>query len=220
MPSPATLIFGGASWATETAFDGSAAQKQALVLLSSAGITKIDSAVVYGNNESILGQINAAKTHAIDSKYPGGLSPEPSTKEAIIATALKGLENTKADFFDVYYLHAPDRRVPLEPQLEAINSLYQDGKIKRFGISNFLPGEVEDVIRIASEKGWILPTVYQGTYSAIARRAETELFPLLRKHNIEFYAYSPIAGGFLTKRPEDLIAEAGPQGQGRWDPTS
>jgi aryl-alcohol dehydrogenase-like predicted oxidoreductase len=39
--------------------------------------------------------------------------------------------------------------------------------------------------------------------------------PTLRKNNISFYAYSPIAGGFLTKTPEQLLAG----GEGRWDPS-
>jgi len=47
----------------------------------------------------------------------------------------------------------------------------------------------------------ILPTVFQGNYNAISRHIETDLFPLLRKLNISFYAYSPIAGGFLVKTP-------------------
>lgn len=41
--------------------------------------------------------------------------------------------------------------------------------------------------------------VYQGNYSAIARKQETLLFPTLRKLGISFYVYSPIAGGYLTK---------------------
>lgn len=45
----------------------------------------------------------------------------------------------------------------------------------------------------------VLPTAFQGNYNAIARHTEEDLFPLLRKLHISFYAYSPIAGGFLVK---------------------
>lgn len=71
-------------------------------------------------------------------------------------------------------------------------------------------------MQISKEKNWIAPSVYQGNYSAVARRAESELLPVLRKHGIQFYAYSPIAGGFLTKSVEQLTKGAG----GRWDPSS
>lgn len=55
------------------------------------------------------------------------------------------------------------------------------------------------MVRVAKEKGFIAPTVYQGNYSPVARKQEELLFPVLRKHGIAFYAYSPLAGGFLTK---------------------
>jgi aryl-alcohol dehydrogenase-like predicted oxidoreductase len=83
-------------------------------------------------------------------------------------------------------------------------------------LSNYLPEEIEEVIRISREKNYILPSVYQGNYSAVARRPESELFSTLRKHNISFYAYSPIAGGFLTKDVEKLTSG----GEGRWDPNT
>ncbi|KAL2825123.1 NADP-dependent oxidoreductase domain-containing protein, partial [Aspergillus pseudoustus] len=115
---------------------------------------------------------------------------------------------------DVYYIHAPDRRIPLEHLLSGINTVYTSGSFKRLGLSNFLPHEVLDVIRISKEKGYVLPTVYQGNYNAVARQSESTLLPILRENGIAYYAYSPIAGGFLTK--DVGVIEAG--GEGRWDP--
>lgn len=100
---------------------------------------------------------------------------------------------------DVYYLHAPDRRLPWKDTLSGLNELYKQGAFKRLGLSNFLGHEVEEIIRVAKENNFVLPSVYQGNYSAVARRVEEEILPILRKHNIAFYAYSPIAGGFLSK---------------------
>lgn len=66
----------------------------------------------------------------------------------------------------------------------------------------------------AKEHGYILPTVYQGNYNPVARLQETVLFPTLRKLGIAFYAYSPLAGGFLTKTAADIEA-----GKGRFNDT-
>lgn len=52
----------------------------------------------------------------------------------------------------------------------------------------------------------------RGNYSAVARKQEELLFPTLRKLGISFYAYSPIAGGFLTKTKQDVL-----DGKGRFD---
>ena len=69
----------------------------------------------------------------------------------------------------------------------------------------------------AASKGYVLPTVFQGHYNAVARHDETALFPLLRELNIAFYAYSPLAGGFLVKDAKTLDAGGG---QGRWNPSN
>lgn len=94
-----------------------------------------------------------------------------------------------------------------------MNAIHKAGTFKRLGLSNFLADEVEEAVRICHKKGYILPSVFQGNYSAVARHTETNLLPTLRKHDISFYAYSPIAGGFLTKSVESLLAG----GQVRYD---
>lgn len=118
---------------------------------------------------------------------------------------------------NIFYLHAPDRQSPLEEALEGINELYKAGKFKSFGLSNFRADEVETVIQLAKQKQFVLPTVYQGNYNPISRKQEIELFPILRKHNLAFYAYSPLAGGFLAKSKKNLLKGGL---SGRWDPNT
>ena len=65
-------------------------------------------------------------------------------------------------------------------------------------------------------KNFVLPTVYQGNYNPVCRHIEKDLFPVLRELKICFFAYSPLAGGFLVKSPETIKNG----GSGRWDPTS
>lgn len=84
----------------------------------------------------------------------------------------------------------------------------------QFGISNFSPAQVQEIHAIASSKGYVLPTVYQGSYSLLSRNLEHELFPILRSLSIAFQAYAPIAGGFLVRTPEFI---ANPPDGGRWD---
>jgi aflatoxin B1 aldehyde reductase len=42
---------------------------------------------------------------------------------------------------DLWYLHAPDRTVPLEETAKAVNDLLKEGKFKRWGVSNFMSWE-------------------------------------------------------------------------------
>jgi aflatoxin B1 aldehyde reductase len=113
---------------------------------------------------------------------------------------------------DIFYIHAPDTSVPLADWLPGVQEVYKSGVFSRFGLSNFQADNVQEVYDHCKENGYVLPTVYQGNYSAVARKQDTLLFPLLRKLGISFYAYSPIAGGFLTKTKQQIE-----EGAGRFD---
>jgi aryl-alcohol dehydrogenase-like predicted oxidoreductase len=114
---------------------------------------------------------------------------------------------------DIFYIHQPDHSIPISETLAGINELHQAGHFKRFGLSNYLAADVQAVYDHCKEHSYVLPTVYQGNYNPVARGSEKSLFPTLRKLSIAFYAYSPLAGGFLAKTVEDVEA-----GKGRFDP--
>ncbi|KAK5693415.1 hypothetical protein LTR97_009984 [Elasticomyces elasticus] len=99
---------------------------------------------------------------------------------------------------DVMYLHAPTFDVEDEETLGAVNEAFQKGQFRKFGLSNYSPARVENFVAIAEKNGWVKPTVYQGQYNPIARLAEKDLLPVLRKHGIAFRAYSPSGGGIFS----------------------
>jgi aflatoxin B1 aldehyde reductase len=106
-------------------------------------------------------------------------------------------------------MHAPDDCTPLSSTLAGVNEAYKKGYFSRFGLSNYRVEDVEAVYNHCNENGYVLPTVYQGNYSPVARKQDTLLFPTLRRLKIAFYAYSPLAGGFLTKTKEQVKQGAG-----------
>jgi aflatoxin B1 aldehyde reductase len=99
--------------------------------------------------------------------------------------------------------------VPLSSTLAGVNEVYKKGYFTRFGLSNYRAEEVEAVYYYCKQHDYVLPTAYQGNYSAVARKPDTVLFPTLRKLGIAFYAYSPLAGGFLTRTKEQVAAGEG-----------
>jgi len=93
--------------------------------------------------------------------------------------------------------------------MEGVNEVYKTGVFERFGLSNYSAEDVQKVYDVCKDKGFVLPTAYQGNYSPIARKQDTQLFPTLRKLGMAFYAYSPLAGGFLTKTKQQITDGAG-----------
>lgn len=69
-----------------------------------------------------------------------------------------------------------------------MDAALREGKFKQYGLSNYSAAEVRRVLEICERDGYVKPSVYEGHYNAIVRGGEKELFPLLREHNMAFYA--------------------------------
>lgn len=202
-------VFGGASLSDAATFKTHEQRTEIANVLLANGVTNLDTARLYGGSEVAIGQLDKRTEFTIDTKLEGGFKPGSVSKEDVIKNAQDSLDRVGIKQFDILYIHAPDTSVPFEETLAGINEVHQKGIFRRFGLSNFTPDQVQEVYDIAKSKGYVLPTVYQGNYNPVARHYDTILFPLLRKLGINFYAYSPLAGGFLTKTAADLDAGAG-----------
>jgi aflatoxin B1 aldehyde reductase len=151
-----------------------------------------------------------------------------------LADSLKALGSDKVD---LWYLHAPDRSVPIEETLRGVNELHKQGKFKRWGVSNFMAWEgssslhlplhililtynaktVATICEICRSNSYPLPSVYQGVYNALHRTIEAELLPCLRHYNMSFYAFNPLAGGWLTDRYHRDTSDASLEPGSRFD---
>lgn len=173
---------------------------------------EIDTARAYGNGscEEFLGAIGwqdrglqmATKlypTARVDLKwmFEEDFTHSPADLRRGLMDSLKALNTKKIDLF---YLHAPDRKVPFEETLGEVNKLHQEGYFERFGISNYQSWEIAQICEICKKNNWVLPTVYQGLYNAYHRVTEGELIPCLRHYGLSLYVYNPLAGGLLTSR--------------------
>ena len=175
---------------------------------TASGHNELDTANVYnkGKTETLLGElispdqrkeiILASKVHPWNDN---GLQPAQVTKQLDAS-----LQRLNTDHVDLLYLHSPDLQTPVEQTLETCHQLYQQGKFKSFGLSNFAAWQVAEVVEKCRYHGWMQPTVYQGMYNALTRDVEKELFACLRHYEIKFYAYNPLAGGLLTGKYQTI----------------
>ena len=191
--------------------DKASAQKMVETFLSE-GHNHLDTAYIYckGKTESILGELITPKlreqTYLATKAHPshnGGLSAN-----SIIEQLETSLTRLKADYVDLFYLHSPDLNTPIKETLHACWQLYQSGKFKDFGLSNYAAWQVSEIYEICAHNGWMKPVVYQGMYNALTRDVERELFPCLRNYGIKFFAYNPLAGGLLTGKHRSFTESA------------
>ncbi|KAK9479788.1 NADP-dependent oxidoreductase domain-containing protein [Lipomyces japonicus] len=196
--------------------------KDILSLFEKTGNNLLDTAYIYpapysGEAETILGNLDVTKNgkFVINTKV-NSFKDGSHHPDQIFKSVEEQFKRLKLGKVHTLYLHAPDRTISFEDSHRAINELYKQGKFEKFGISNYSPGEIQGFIDRASKYGWVAPSSYEGLYNIVSRRAETELLPILRSANIEFYAYSPLASGFFSniKRGQE------PPKGGHFDPTT
>ena len=65
------------------------------------------------------------------------------SKKHIVSCLEKSLSELQTDYIDVLLLHRPSPLLQVEEVAEAISSLISEGKIKVFGVSNFLPEQID-----------------------------------------------------------------------------
>ncbi|KAH6892494.1 NADP-dependent oxidoreductase domain-containing protein [Thelonectria olida] len=210
---PPNLAVGTHAWLPT---DEDVPRQQAVIAsMRQHGVKALDTARMYGGgaSETAIGNQGLGQEFAITTKAATGVFEGSGNN--IVKDANESLEALKVKKVRTYLLHGPDETVPLEAQMDAIQSLYEEGKFDAFGFSNFTQDQVLEYYNYNKAKNYILPTVYQSSYSPAVRRNETILFPTLRELGFSIQAYSPMAGGLLAKTP-DFIE----QGKGSWDPST
>lgn len=157
-------------------------------------------------NKTVLSPNNALIASKAMPRHEHGLSDKG------IRTQLQvSLSRLQTSSIDLFYLHwpSPDHNAKIGETLKTINDLYQKGKFKRFGLSNYSAWQVAEIWYLCDQRNWVKPTVYQGMYNAMTRSVEEELIPCLRKFGIAFNAYNPLAGGLLSGKHQFQQKEEG-----------
>lgn len=190
-------------------FGGQVSEQDALRIVQSAqnmGINYIDTADVYtkGESERITGKaIHAQRDKwVLESKVCNATSADPNdnglSRRHIIKAVEDSLVRLNTDYIDVYYLHRPDHRTPLEETMEAMNSLIRSGKIRYTGISNFSAWTIADILALCAQRLLTAPVINQTVYNLLARGIESELIPFAQAHEMGVMVYNPLASGMLT----------------------
>lgn len=204
MSARTAIVYGSAPLGNRDPFNKPEDVEKLYSVLLKHNVKEIDTAQLYQESENKLGETKAGERFTLHTKWAGGWQPGWATRDNIVNSAKESMKKLGVKQVDIFYIHSPDAKTNISETLAGVQEVYQLGLFKRFGLSNYLAEDVQKVYDHCKEKGYILPTVYQGNYSPVARRQETLLFPTLRKLGISFYAYSPLAGGFLTKTAQQI----------------
>ena len=201
-------------------FGGQADEAEAARLIDCCfdrGINFIDTANIYerGLSETILGKILVGRRQEVvlASKVRGkmGEGPDESglSRRAMTRAIDESLARLGTDYLDIYYLHMPDRTVPIEESLETMDRLIDQGKVRYAATSNYSGWEVCRMLWLAEQNELQSPYISQPMYNLLARGIEQEYLPMCRELGVSTVIYNPLAGGLLTGKQKREAPLAG-----------
>jgi len=167
------------------------------------GITLIDTAPVYGfgRSEEIVGKAltDGLRQHVIIATKVGlewrdRKITRNGSRERLMREIGDSLRRLRTDTIDVYQVHWPDPKVPMEETAKAMLELYERGTIRAIGASNFSVAQIESFRRVAPLH------VLQPPYNLFERAIESEILPYCRKHGIATFGYGALCRGLLSGR--------------------
>jgi aryl-alcohol dehydrogenase-like predicted oxidoreductase len=168
------------------------------------GINLIDTAPAYGSgvSEEIVGKAIATagvRARAIIATKVGleireGTAYRNATRQRIFQEIDASLRRLRTNYIDIYQVHWPDPLVPIEETAEAMQVLYEAGKIRAIGVSNFSVAQMESFRRVAPLH------VVQPPYNLFERAIEAEILPYCHANNIAIFGYGALCRGLLSGR--------------------
>jgi len=169
------------------------------------GITLLDTANSYneGESERVVGRAIADRRQAFLVASKVGLArrgkhPEGLDKARVVAACEESLERLGTDHIDIYYLHAPDPRTPIENTLEGIGDLLTAGKIRSWAVSNHASWQILEMVHLCERSGLAPPVMSQVIYNLLIRQLEYEYFKFTSKYRVHSTIYNPLAGSLLS----------------------
>lgn len=164
-----------------------------------AGYRHIDTAFAYGNEASVGRAVKDSKIPREKLFLTTKLPSDIKDFDGALKSFEMSLKNLDCGYIDLYLIHAPwpwsdvgrDCREGNIAAWKAMIKLYEEGRVRAIGVSNFQPEDIE-VIKKATN---VLPMANQIRY--FVGNTQPKVSGYCRENGILIQAYSPLATGEL-----------------------
>jgi aryl-alcohol dehydrogenase-like predicted oxidoreductase len=198
-------IFLGAMTFQHTDSDATRQYRGILDTYAEAGGNVIDTAVNYGESETVLGELLAGRrdqfvlaTKYTGSRDPSNLNAAGNHRKNLTRSLETSLRRLRTDHIDLYWVHTWDPHTPIEETMRALDDAVRAGKILYTGISNAPAWLVSRANTLADWRGWTPLVALQVRYNLLNRDIERELLPMAEAFGMSVAAWGPLAHGVLS----------------------
>ncbi|MBX9975345.1 aldo/keto reductase [Cytobacillus firmus] len=154
------------------------------------GYRSIDTASIYGNEEWVGEAIRQSGFNREELFITSKVWNSDQGYEAALKAFNTSLEKMGLEYLDLYLIHWPVEGKYTETW-RALEDLYNEGKIKAIGVSNFQISHLENLLKTAEIK----PMINQ--IELHPKLAQTELRDFAAKHDMHIEAWAPLMQGGL-----------------------
>ncbi len=168
------------------------------------GALFIDTAESYGTETVVAEAMRGMRDRVFLATK---VSPHHFRHDNVVTAADNSLCRLQTDHIDLYQLHEPNPRIPVEETLGAMEELVDAGKVRFIGVSNFTVTELQRAQR-AMRKHTIVAN--QVRYNLVDRTIEKELLRYCEANGIAVIAHTPLARGLshiLDCDPRGVLVE-------------
>jgi diketogulonate reductase-like aldo/keto reductase len=158
------------------------------------GYRSIDTAAIYKNEQSVGQAIKESGIKREDIFVTSKVWNDDQGYESTLKAFEDSLERLGFDYLDLYLIHWPVKGKYVETW-KAMEKLYEEGKVRAIGVSNFHIHHLEELLSEAKHK----PVVNQIELHPFLAQEEIRAF--CKKHEIAVEAWSPIGRGKLLDEP-------------------
>lgn len=177
---------------------------QSVALALKHGYRHIDTAAAYRNEEGVGKAIRDSGIPRKEIFVTSKLESHIKTYEGALEAFEKTMKELDIEYLDLYLIHAPwpwsdigkDCREGNVQAYKALEKIYQSGRVRAIGVSNFDSKDLENILTHCE----IVPHVNQIPFFVGLDQKDTMAY--CAKHKIVVEAYSPLGIGYLLKNEE------------------
>ena len=161
-----------------------------IMLAAEQGYRIIDTATAYKNQDAIgnaLKKLDRQQFYIVSKVWHDMQEPQKVQKD--LESTLK---NLKSDYLDAYLIHWPNRAIPIEKTLLAMEALRQQQKITHIGMCNVTVNHLRKALAVGVPLSWVQVEMNPNFF-------DQELYTLCLKHSIAYQTWRPLDFGRLNQ---------------------